>query len=339
MALVRTVLLTAALSAAVALAAGVAQARAGIFDFWDKDVKNCASTNPDVAIAACTSRIQNLFERADGKAVALNNRAHAYILKGDYPKALADLNRAIGLRPTSYLAFYNRGVVYADGLAMPDRAIGDFTQAVALKQAAAPKGAPAAGAYPEALNSRGLAHLTLAQYGPAIADFTAALKLDPKFGAALANRGSALAAQRDYSAALSDQTAAIALDKTAPTRWAARCWTRLKIAARTGPPNVPALQGAQSDCAKALTLDGANLEARNGHGVINLMLNEPSLALADFQAVRVVDAKNGVALFGCGYAKRQLGDSAGGETDMAAARTLGPTAAVAFWDAKIIPNP
>jgi hypothetical protein len=59
----------------------------------------------------------------------------------------------------------------------------------------------------------------------------------------------------------------------------------------------------------------------------------------EFQAVLTVDPKNDLALYGRGLAKRSLGDSAGSEADITAARQAAPLVSADFWDAKLIPAP
>lgn len=330
---IRRVLMAVSL---LALSAGAAHAA-----FWNQDEKTCASRDaPDLAVVACTSRIKNVFVPRGAKSAAYNNRALAHVKKGEFDLAMADLNNAIALNAASSEAFYNRGVVFNDGLGMPARAIQDFNQAIALRAAAVVKPpAVAKKDFPQALNYRGLAYEGLGQYDQAVKDFSEVLRLNPKFSPALANRGLAYAKLRRYPAALTDLNGALKADSTVPSRWAARCWIRLKLAARPGLPDVDALNVAQWDCGHALALDPANIDARNGQGVIKLMVNDPAGAMAEFQAVLVVDNKNTVALFGRGYAKRAIGDTAGGDADMGAARGAAPLVTVDFWDARIIPSP
>ena len=54
------------------------------------------------------------------------------------------------------------------------------------------------------LVNRGVIYLSHAQYGPAIKDFNASIKLDDKIGDAYVNRGAALIAQKKYAAGRAD---------------------------------------------------------------------------------------------------------------------------------------
>jgi tetratricopeptide (TPR) repeat protein len=327
---------------------------------WDVLLQNCQYGAPDLAVTACTAMINNLLEPPEAKSVALNNRARAHMQKGENDLAMADLNKAIALNPNYPEAFYNRGVIFNDAKAMPDRAIQDFTQAIAVKalvaqqQAAkAPKNnkpakgdktakasPPPTGAdYPEALNYRGLAYEALGQYDRAVQDFSAALLADPSFGPARANRGAAHAKLGQYQAALADDDAALRLDGAVASRWSARCWVKIKLAVVSKPADPAALGEAQSSCARALALDPGNTDALNGRGLIKLINTDTAGALVDFQAVLVADQKNNTALFGRGLAKRATGDTAGADADMSAAQHAAPLVTADFWEARLVPNP
>ena len=52
------------------------------------------------------------FSSIPKDAVTLNNRGFAYQSKGDYDRAIADLNEAIRLDPKLALAYNRRGLAY-----------------------------------------------------------------------------------------------------------------------------------------------------------------------------------------------------------------------------------
>jgi tetratricopeptide (TPR) repeat protein len=66
--------------------------------------------------------------------------------------------------------------------------------------------------YTRAFNKRGCAWLEKKQYARAAADFTQAVAIDAKFARAYHNRGNAMARQKDYEKAIADYTQAIRLD-------------------------------------------------------------------------------------------------------------------------------
>jgi tetratricopeptide (TPR) repeat protein len=90
------------------------------------DASMCISGTGDEEIAAC-SRLLAL----DPKPFAYNNRGNAYNQKGEYDRAIADLDQAIRLDPKLTGAYANRGVAY-EAKNDPDHAIADYDQALTL---------------------------------------------------------------------------------------------------------------------------------------------------------------------------------------------------------------
>lgn len=60
--------------------------------------------------------------------------------------------------------------------------------------------------------SRGLAYAGKQEYGRAVADFTEAVKLDPRMAAAFYYRGNAYADKKEYDSAIADYTAVLRID-------------------------------------------------------------------------------------------------------------------------------
>ena len=152
----------------------------------------------------------------------LTNRGMAYIGAGDYPRALADLNKAIRLQPNNPLALNLRGRAYMEQ-GQYDLAIADFNQAIHLNtdfphafadrceaRARQNQGLNQAltdcnlalGRIPndaDGLDARGLVYLRLGQLDQAIADYDAALKVDPKRASSLYGRAVASRAKTGQS--------------------------------------------------------------------------------------------------------------------------------------------
>ncbi|MGZ9112377.1 MAG: tetratricopeptide repeat protein, partial [Rhodoplanes sp.] len=68
--------------------------------------------------------------------------------------------------------------------------------------------------YADALDSRGLTHLKLGQFDRAIADFDAALRLNPKMPSALYGRGKAKIKKGDAAGGNADIRSAKSIDST-----------------------------------------------------------------------------------------------------------------------------
>jgi tetratricopeptide (TPR) repeat protein len=180
--------------------------------------------------------------RRDPKlTLAYMNRAIAYRLKGEHDKAIAEFTKMLRLSPKNVLAYTNRGLAY---LAKKDydRAIADFTEALwidpscteaytrrveagKLKGEAAKVGEErrnrdlAARDEKQRRQERATAHFTRAQmhfdngnFDKAVADYTEALKHDPKDAFTCYHRGLAHAANEDYDKALADYTEAVRLN-------------------------------------------------------------------------------------------------------------------------------
>ncbi|HEY2706749.1 MAG TPA: tetratricopeptide repeat protein [Caulobacteraceae bacterium] len=172
----------------------------------------------------------------------LTNRGIAYAALDEYPQALTDLNRAIGLQPNNPIALDNRGRVYMDQ-GQYDLAIADLNQSIhldpnrtaafinrcaararqnqALSQAMADCniGLTHAPGDPDGLDARGLVYLRMGQPDQAIADFSAALKADPRRASSLYGRAVATKAKTGQTDG-SDVGAAQALDPTVAAKFA-----------------------------------------------------------------------------------------------------------------------
>ena len=118
------------------------------------------------------------IDNASGaSAVCYNNRGTAYAKRGQYDKAIEDLNKAIILYPDYSDAFSNRGIVYSK-LGMLKNAIESFNQAVALKPNAA-----------DGYSNRGVAYAMIGQYDKALDDYNRAIDINRYYAVAYYNRG------------------------------------------------------------------------------------------------------------------------------------------------------
>src|SRR5438105_2835094 len=115
--------LAAALFATIALSV-CAPARAGV-------AEDCASLDPNVSTAGCSAIIETGPTRQVDTAMAYANRGRAYLVLGDFAKALADLDEAVRQQPRYAAAYSHRGNAYlASG--RTDLALADYTRAIEL---------------------------------------------------------------------------------------------------------------------------------------------------------------------------------------------------------------
>ena len=135
-----------------------------------RELDDCAGSNPDGSIAVYTRILQGRGEPAKNGAIACNNRGLAYRGKGELDRAIADFNEAIRLDPKFALAYNNRGLAYRDKGEL-DRAIADFTEAIRLD----PK-------FAVAFRNRGRAYLYAGALPKALADLSQSSELDPENG-------------------------------------------------------------------------------------------------------------------------------------------------------------
>ncbi len=131
------------------------------------------TATPDQTIDGCTALIESGRYAGPDLSHVYNNRSTGYSDKKQYDLAIQDQTRAIQLDPTNASAYYNRAGDYhnkgEDAKALPDA-----DRSIAL--------APTANHF----QIRGEIYEKLGQRDQAIADYRAALRLDPNRKSSLA---------------------------------------------------------------------------------------------------------------------------------------------------------
>jgi tetratricopeptide (TPR) repeat protein len=133
-----------------------------------------------------------------GSAPVFVNRAESYARLGDHRRALQDLTNAIKIQPDLDNAWNGRCWVRAiAGELRP--ALADCNESLKLKRTAA------------TLDSRAFAYLKLGQASEALADYNAALQMNPKLATSLYGRGLIKRRTGNAAEAEADIAAAVAI--------------------------------------------------------------------------------------------------------------------------------
>jgi tetratricopeptide (TPR) repeat protein len=196
--------------------------------------KGKRASNADEQIA----HYEQAIKLAPNFASAYNNRGLAYNDKGEYDKAIEDLNRSIQLDSNSASAYSNRGISWFNK-GENDKAIEDFSDAIrldpSLVSAFANRGSvwnekgdydKAIRDYNEALRldptysnaygGRGVTYLSKGELDKAIADFNEAVRHNPNYAPIYISRAYAYAAKQDQQQAIADGEKALSLVSDAP---------------------------------------------------------------------------------------------------------------------------
>jgi tetratricopeptide (TPR) repeat protein len=148
---------------------------------------------------------------------------------------------------------------------------------------------------------------------PAIAELDRAISANPSDIAAVDRRGRLLALHGHYSSAIKDFDDVIRLRPLDAEAFNNRCWARAIIGD---------LQSALSDCNAALQLHPSYADAFDSRAMVNLKSGQPAKAVADYDAALRIDPKRANSLYGRGLAKIKADNVAGGNLDIAKAKSI-----------------
>ncbi|OEJ55380.1 hypothetical protein BGK72_02160 [Streptomyces agglomeratus] len=172
-----------------------------------------------------------------------------------------------------------------------------------------------------ALASRGQAHLQADRYDQAVTDFTAALEIDPTDAWALASRGQAHRQTGHYDQAVADLTAALEIDPT--LAWALS--PRGEAHRQAGH-----YDQAVTDFTAALNIDPTLAWALVPRGEAHQQVGHYDQAIADFTAAHEIDRTYAWALASRGEAHLQADRYDQAVGDLTAALEINPTLAWAL---------
>jgi tetratricopeptide (TPR) repeat protein len=148
---------------------------------------------------------------------------------------------------------------------------------------------------------------------PAIAELDRAISANPNDVAAIDRRGRLLAVHGHYSSAIKDFDDVIRQRPLDAEAFNNRCWARAIIGD---------LQSALNDCNAALQLHPSYADAFDSRAMVNLKFGQPGKAVADYDAALRIDPKRANSLYGRGLAKIKANNVAGGNLDIAKAKSI-----------------
>jgi tetratricopeptide (TPR) repeat protein len=175
--------------------------------------------------------------------------------------------------------------------------------------------------YGTAYNNRGLAKKNKGDLDGAIADCTRAIELDSKDAGAYSNRGIAKQARGDLNGAIADYTRAIELDPKY-----AKAYTNRGIAKEVKGD----VEGAIADCTRAIKLDPKYVPAYNTRGLAKKNKGDLNEAITDYTRAVELDPKYVNAYYNRGIARQAQGDLNGALADYTRAIELDPKDAGAY---------
>ena len=245
---------------------------------------------------------------SDGPAVTadqLARRAAASAARRDYESALADLNRACELEPTTAAWFAQRGVLQ-DTLKRPAKALEDFDRA-RLREPT----------QPDALYHRAVLRVDAKDRDGAKDDLDAldrTLAPQAQMRLAMSQLYLGLGRPAETLAQLNRWLAAHPNEMRRDVAQNRRCWARAALGVE--------LEEALADCDEAIGADAKNANYYDSRGWVYLRLGRYEKAVADFDRSIEYRSANAYSLYGRGLAKTRLGDAARGDADLAAARRM-----------------
>ena len=257
-------------------------------------------------------------------------RAIIYLEQGDYEQAIAGFTAAIKNDPTNPDFYVRRARLYAE--------IGNHTSAIADYTAALENNfRDPAFVYQD----RGISRYQLQEYGPALADFDAALALEPNLAQSHLYRGLTYFQQGVYSQAMESLSIAIRteplwgtalgeLDRIVeagrdPTVLAWAYYTRGRVHLLR--EDEASLQCALDDLTEAIQHDPTFTDAYYWRGLAHFQQENYQQAISDFDQALEQDATLVVAYYRRGLARFQLADYDGTLGDLTTASRLDPNLA------------
>jgi tetratricopeptide (TPR) repeat protein/V8-like Glu-specific endopeptidase len=175
--------------------------------------------------------------------------------------------------------------------------------------------------YLNAYNNRGLARYNLGDFQGAIDDYNRAIQIDAKDANPYNNRGLARYSLGDKKGAIADYTQAIEIDSNYVFAYNNRGIAR---------NNLEDSKGAIADFNQALKINPNFAEAYGGRGISHYKLGDKQGAIADYTKALRINPNLAPPYAGRGIARFELGDKKGAITDFNQALRINPNFAPAY---------
>lgn len=245
--------------------------------YLKRGIAHLQTFQDEKALADCSKAIQ----LAPGFADAYNARAcvrteGVNTSDADLEKAIRDFTSALNLVQDSN-GYINRGRSYVTKKEY-DRAVADYTKAIAIKPASS-----------QAYNGRGRAYEGKRDLEKAVADYTTALKIDPQCLDAYQNRGKLFFRKQDYDRAIEDFTKAIRLGPSDISAYF------ISIDRGDAYTMKESFDEAIADYTEAIRLKSDYTFAYNSRGFAYLAKGDYKKALSDYSRIITIDPKSAFA--------------------------------------------
>lgn len=260
-------------------------------------------------IVGCTLALRSGLVRASGLSPAFETRGYVYNEIGRPRQALADLDQALKLDPSSTGALRSRALAHSNS-GMLDEALADANEAMRLEPTSVFN-----------FTTRATVYMDRKQYAQAVADWDEVIRQQPENADHHFNRGQALQEMESYSRAIADYDRADTLLPNNATILNTRCWARALWGRQ--------LDQALADCDAALRIEDEPYII-DSRGMVKLGLGDAAGAYEDFNAAYTRDSSLATSLYGRGLAQIRLGRTAEGRADIAAALAVDPDAAANY---------
>jgi tetratricopeptide (TPR) repeat protein len=177
--------------------------------------------------------------------------------------------------------------------------------------------------YGLAFYNRGVSKFALKDNSGAIADYTKAIEINPNDYDAYSNRGVAKKNLQDYYGAIADYTKAIEINPKHDDANYNRSISKYLIGD---------YQGAISDCTKAIEINPKDFTSYNIRGNSKTALKDNYGAIADYTKAIEINPKYGQAYFNRGICKSALKDNYGAIADYTKAIEINPKYGQAYFN-------